>query len=136
MGKCPARIDDMDIYRIIRLLNRFDYIQTLLCCSGHEIWEERENGNLPYVELRYSDKKGIALAKYIKLLLDADYKLKKNHPGRIKPYLEIYDDSSLKIKGKYEGDFGIDEKLIRQIVMSFWIVVRNAILVFKQKHKG
>lgn len=130
MGKCPSKLDDMEIYPIIKLLNNFEYIQTYFCCSGHELWEKRDNHNLPYVAFDYKNKQAVKLARYIKLVLDAEYKSKRKCPGRIKPYLEIYDNSSLKIKGKYIGDFSIDESLIREIVMDFWTAMRNAIVGF------
>lgn len=133
MGVNPKSIDDMEIYSVIKKLNSFDYVQTILCCSGHEAWQKRTNHNPSYVEYKFSDQKGVELASYILEALKKEEKRKTRSTGSMVPKLEVYQDNSLKIRGTYAGDFKADPKTIQSIVMDFWTAMEIAIDDFKAK---
>ncbi|MGV8141841.1 MAG: hypothetical protein ACP5NW_05355 [Candidatus Woesearchaeota archaeon] len=117
MGKNPTSIDDMEIFDIISDLNRRPYIQTVLCCSGHLLWENRNGLNLPYIEYYLSDKKGYDLTRRIEEQISKE--LPSKNP-RIIPKIEYYKDSSLRFSGLYEGEYTISEQQIRSAVNHFW----------------
>jgi len=117
MGKNPTSIDDMEIFDIVSDLNRRPYIQTVLCCSGHLLWEDRDGLNLPHIEYYLKDKKGYDLTRRIKEQINKE--LPSENP-RVVPKVDYYDDSSLRFSGVYEGDYHIPEQQIRGAVNHFW----------------
>jgi len=117
MGKNPDSIDDMEMFDIVSGLNARPNVQTVLCCSGHLLWEDRNGLNLPHVEYYLSDKKGYDLTRRIEEQIKTE--LPSREP-RVIPRVEYYGDSSLRFSGVYEGDYNIPEPQIREAVNHFW----------------
>lgn len=124
MGKNPNSIDDLEIFDIITDLNKREYIQTIFCCSGHHLWEDRKNWNLPYIEYYSYNKEGYNLTKNIEKQILKE--LPENTP-RIVPEIKYHKDSSLRFSGIYQGDLNIPEEDIKKSVNHFWSSFRKGI---------
>jgi len=117
MGNNPTSISDMEIYDLISDLNSLPYIETIFCCSGHLLWEERNGYNLPHIEYYSKDPKGYDLTKRIESQIIKD--LPQGKP-RVVPKINYYDDESLRFSGAYEGELNLPEEQMRDAVNKFW----------------
>ncbi len=124
MGKSPNSIDDMEIFDIVSDLNSKPYIQTIFCCSGHLLWENKNGYNLPYIEYSLKNQKGYDLTRKIEEQIKKELPLKE---PRVIPQVEYYDDSSLRFSGNYKGDYNLPEQDIKDSVNHFWNSFRKGL---------
>lgn len=122
MGKNPNSIDDLEIFDIITDLNKREYIQTIFCCSGHHLWEDKKDDNLPHIEYYSYNKTGYDLTKKIEKQILKD--LPQNTP-RIVPEIRYHKDSSLRFSGIYEGSLNAPEQEIKDSLNYFWSSFRK-----------
>jgi len=131
MGKNPESIGDMEIYDIITELNKFPFIQTSMCCSGH-YFLDKEWGGYPFVEFERHSSLDELTAKIIVKEIQKDIESKKD--PIILPRFFIYSENPLylRILGKYDGNKNSSRKEIEKALSFFWGSFRDVI----HKYKG
>jgi hypothetical protein len=135
MGRCPRWIDDQEIMDVIRSLNKFAFIQTTMCCSGHQILEiYYKYARPPFVQFdRRPEPFTDNFVGLLEQIIKKDLKKKQGILFSPKKMMDTNSVGYVHLQGQYKGA-DLPRERVAPALKQYWDSVRTSIQIVRDHY--